>query len=1016
MIINHNIAALNTYRQLSNNNVLSNRSLEKLSSGLRINRAGDDAAGLAISEKMRAQIRGLDQAARNAQDGISMIQTAEGALNEVHSILQRMHELANQAASDTNVDQDRSEIQKEINQLTSEINRIGNTTEFNTQKLLNGGSGKTAQIRYSVETVGDPATGSATGEVSNLYVVTSSVKAGTVEIDNFTKITDSKLAADGGTIGSPLTEVTASVASGTVVMEKSVYQAGADASTALAAADISNITIQSGGGETSTFTVDFSSAFAGLSAGDVTSVSIGGNEYSFQIGATVVDSRNNLMNAIKADMDAGPSGYNNYTAITSAQVTAGAGDGQIVFSANAANTDFAIGTLDIKSTGDDTDAEIAAKILTGGTQAIYTYEFTSGFTAGDVFELDFGGGNTTTLVAGTDFAIGPTDADTMTNLVNALNADANISGSYTATTGSPAWSGDSSNSITIVKNDAGVDTNAAVFSAATATQTAPVLGQYKFEIATNFEAGQTITIDGVDLVAGSDFAIGNDITATATNLLGAIQANATLNAKFDSEIYSTTTGLDTDKDTILLTEKVASGGTMNDVISGGITITNQPEQKGKYSIDITANFSSGDEITIGSKTYVAGTDFEIGSTIADSVDALITKINADGVYNATKDDTAFVIGNKLILEEVVASGTDLTQSDITVTKETAQAGVFEFLIETNFADRDRIVVGGQAFMAGTDFEVGADVNETAANIKDAIAANSVLKDLYTVAVADNKITLTEKNASGVNLAQPTVSAGAIAGEFKFAMNALGAGSKVTIDGVELTLATGGTEAQTASELKSLIENDTTLNAKYSVAVDGPNVTLTQKAGQESATSPTLSYETKAGSGFRTLMQIGANAGQSMTLDINDMRSLALGVSSSDSAARKTVTVDGKEYEVKWTSSQSVTNGTDSIGTEYALDVSNHDNATAAVEVINRAINTVSAERSKLGAFQNRLEHTINNLGTSSENLTASESRIRDVDMAKEMMEFTKMNILAQAAQAMLAQANQLPQGVLQPLR
>jgi flagellin len=118
---------------------MGQKSLEKLSSGLRINRAGDDAAGLAISEKMRGQIRGLEQASRNAQDGISMIQTAEGGLNETHAILQRMRELANQAANDTNVEVDRDEIQKEINQLTSEINRIGNTTEFNTQKLLNGG-------------------------------------------------------------------------------------------------------------------------------------------------------------------------------------------------------------------------------------------------------------------------------------------------------------------------------------------------------------------------------------------------------------------------------------------------------------------------------------------------------------------------------------------------------------------------------------------------------------------------------------------------------------------------------------------------------------------------------------------------------------------------------------------------------------------------------------------------------------------------------------------------------------
>jgi flagellin len=139
MRINNNIMALNTHRQLSINNTNTAKSLEKLSSGYRINRAGDDAAGLAISEKMRAQIRGLTMASKNAQDGISLIQTAEGALTEVHEILQRMRELADQSANDTNVEVDRSEIQKEIDQLASEITRIANNTEFNTQKLLNGG-------------------------------------------------------------------------------------------------------------------------------------------------------------------------------------------------------------------------------------------------------------------------------------------------------------------------------------------------------------------------------------------------------------------------------------------------------------------------------------------------------------------------------------------------------------------------------------------------------------------------------------------------------------------------------------------------------------------------------------------------------------------------------------------------------------------------------------------------------------------------------------------------------------
>ncbi|MED4261469.1 flagellin, partial [Priestia aryabhattai] len=138
MRINHNIAALNTYNNYNKASQAQANSMEKLSSGLRINSAKDDAAGLAISEKMRGQVRGLDQASRNAQDGISLIQTAEGALSETQDILQRMRELAVQSSNDSNTDEDRGQIQKEVNQLAKEITRISNDTEFNTKKLLTG--------------------------------------------------------------------------------------------------------------------------------------------------------------------------------------------------------------------------------------------------------------------------------------------------------------------------------------------------------------------------------------------------------------------------------------------------------------------------------------------------------------------------------------------------------------------------------------------------------------------------------------------------------------------------------------------------------------------------------------------------------------------------------------------------------------------------------------------------------------------------------------------------------------
>ena len=138
MVVQHNMSAMNANRNLGITATNLSKSTEKLSSGYKINRAGDNAAGLAISEKMRGQIRGLDQASSNAEDGISMIQTAEGALTETHSILQRMRELAVQASSDTNTDDDRTQIQNEIDQLTQEVDRIANTTEFNTKKLLDG--------------------------------------------------------------------------------------------------------------------------------------------------------------------------------------------------------------------------------------------------------------------------------------------------------------------------------------------------------------------------------------------------------------------------------------------------------------------------------------------------------------------------------------------------------------------------------------------------------------------------------------------------------------------------------------------------------------------------------------------------------------------------------------------------------------------------------------------------------------------------------------------------------------
>ena len=204
MIIQHNMTAANANRQLGQVVSKQAKSTEKLSSGYRINRAADDAAGLSISEKMRGQIRGLNQASTNAQDGISLIQTAEGALNETHSILQRMRELSVQSANGTATDEDRQSIQAEIDQLQDEVNRISETTEFNTMKLLDGSFSTSLQIgansgqtmKVSVNAMDTASLGLSSGAVLSSKVDAKGLSEGTYRLDG-TELKDK----NGNTVG-----------------------------------------------------------------------------------------------------------------------------------------------------------------------------------------------------------------------------------------------------------------------------------------------------------------------------------------------------------------------------------------------------------------------------------------------------------------------------------------------------------------------------------------------------------------------------------------------------------------------------------------------------------------------------------------------------------------------------------------------------------------------------------------------------------------------------------------------
>jgi flagellin len=379
-------------------------------------------------------------------------------------------------------------------------------------------------------------------------------------------------------------------------------------------------------------------------------------------------------------------------------------------------------------------------------------------------------------------------------------------------------------------------------------------------------------------------------------------------------------------------------------------------------------------------------------------------------------------------------------SDTLVGGTKAVEGQYSFNVDKAFAAGDKVEISGQVFTAVSgvataskgEFTIDAgSLNNQAASLMAAINLSS-LKDSYSASVSGNEITLTEKVASGVDLKATDldVRATGTKGEYTIAQDSLLTnGAKFILDGQEISVSnknqnvgyangTAVKEAATVADqskaLADAINANANLKNKYtaSVGADG-GLKLTQTEDFTSETAPVASTKNSPLGDFTATFQIGANSGQSMTVTVEDMRANALSISGDGSVS----TVAASNGAVaSYTAVANVNSGSDNKNVEFALDVTTSEKASAALSIINDAIEKVSGQRSQLGAFQNRLEHTINNLGTSAENLVASESRIRDVDMAKEMMEFTKQNILSQAAQAMLAQANQQPQGVLQLLR
>ena len=428
------------------------------------------------------------------------------------------------------------------------------------------------------------------------------------------------------------------------------------------------------------------------------------------------------------------------------------------------------------------------------------------------------------------------------------------------------------------------------------------------------------------------------------------------------------------------TEKILNGGVK--AVGGSDYITEATSGKRELTTGLTTgaswDFTAGDKIQIDGKTFdLMALDGSSFATEEDAIKALnnLTTGGAGGqrlseLAELSLNGASLVITSRSTGKDstvdVVASATSLATAAITTAEK-----------------------------AGTDTTITRQGLEMGNAIDSSATINIAKGTSFELTIGDGKAVkvefATDKSyavASGTK-AEQEAELKRLVNDINVAIQKAGLGSEVTAS------LSSANKLQLISETGEDIKttNTSTVLSGLDIVSDNPtNINVQQVVGSGAQ-----------GSGFTATFQIGANKGQSINLNISDMRASALGIT-------------GNAGQAGFTSENNVTNGTNDINAEAALDVSTHENAAAAIKIINNAIKTVSSERSKLGAVQNRLEHTINNLKTSSENLTAAESRIRDVDMAKEMMNQTKNSILSQASQAMLAQANQQPQGVLQLLR
>ena len=999
MRIQHNIMAMSAYRNYTNNVSAMKKNLEKLSSGYKINRAGDDAAGLAISEKMRAQITGLETAQKNAKDGISLVQTAEGALTEVHDMLNRMVELATMSANGTyDNETDRAQLQKEMDQLTSEINRIADSSNFNGIKLLDGTMDASSVLGAKYNGV------SASDLMKNLFVNTDWTGTGEDDVVGGKNV----LETEGGAKSSAGFQI--SLDGTTAVLGKgeafNLNIGKATMSTDAAAADGTKMT-----------STELAKALDGKT---VKLTGSDGKEHEFTAKAdgnvltfTTTDTADFKLNTNAAVSWTVGDGKATDTAPTVKQPTADTA------TINDGVDGVSEATIELDLAGFDVDKAGTVVFNVGGKD--YEVEIT---------EDEVAAKDTTSL-----------DKVAAGKLVTAMNAekltDANAGAFTAAAAGDTGIKLTSANKKTIASDDikataysvkakeadaaGGADGNAMIMTLEDPADGADTGSPASLEVTTSI-TGTLATNDFVEFSStggttdlslkftydGSDWTLDSSTKApdgyTATFDGSKLTLTATGNGKVDASPFGTVSVNDA---TIAGNTSASSAVSITDGTgswTAGADPTTPTDPTDPTDPDKPGDTEKPTETTTVSKELTAsGVDFADKANKLD--DAAISAIKA--LKEITVDGTFKVDVSNIQLTANTNTGEDAAKAILKLAQDAADVWN-KANSEAEGYKYENIRISKTA--DGAD----GDIIAQAAGDKIYILADKVPLD---DAAGDGATSYGTINSGLQNVTDNNSGASAQLANTVVDFSKVDAwkdGAKLTIGDTTYTVAVGEASkfknAENVIDLTDLAANDKDLakiaaqrltvaaknNGVFTVGHDGTGkTTLQQKSAVKESTDMTTKEKVagylgvsladpdslvnaKAGSGLR--LQIGdtAESYNQLTVSIKDMHASSLGIS--------------------------------------GLSIANQDSAAAAMDKIKAAINQVSDVRGTLGATQNRLDHTINNLSVMTENIQDAESTIRDTDVADEMMAYTKNNILIQSAQAMLAQANQVPQGVLQLLQ